>query len=736
MRRNGIAVIVFSSMALLFAANRCQAEGPLETQVQTALDDLHRWIGPGEKGERWQKYLKSDVLTAELAKGQAADPQVIETVLNQYRGTAAGLEMRRFVAVREALLAWQAELARPQPQELAQAARDAAANFQPIDPQAVGQAKAELVSAVSDLEQFLNRSGTANATRWKTFLNWNDLVAIVSSAEGPPPEVIGALRDQYTANERGLELPAFTRVRIALDRYASTSAAAADEKLQEQYAQQLEALAAQLEAYAQDPTAGDAALAIGRGLDWLERNRQASELVSAVRSAYGQSNFYGYASQRLAAAGIEDDVNEIRPVRDNILGTSLHGTAHMVGRTRLVLNENPRAASFNVLLGGTARSNNVGYNGGVTIFTTGVTQVAGSKYLQMTANGMSAAPAIASCQTRSSINGINAKSGLVERIAWKRASGSKSQAEAIASDHAEVRVASQMNERSAKLVAEQNDRYFNKFRNPLVRRGHFPQDLSFSSRKDRAEVRMLQAGAARLASPVGPPEVEATHDLAVRAHESSVINFGEGVIGGYYLTDLRLEKHLKEDLKTDVPEELQVTLPDGTLNQDKEPWALQFSREFPVRAKFMGGKLWIAIRSDAFFRGQDDPTAEYNKALEELIEISADYTIERTDAGATLRRQGDVVVSFPNAKPGERSLARTGASAFLKVKFRNLFKEEFVGEGLTFKGRWARAGKLKLQEIASDNAWLTVGWKLPPPGTPIETLPPPAAATPAPATGG
>jgi hypothetical protein len=215
-----------------------------------------------------------------------------------------------------------------------------------------------------------------------------------------------------------------------------------------------------------------------------------------------------------------------------------------------------------------------------------------------------------------------------------------------------------------------------------------------------------------------------------------VVNFGEASIGGYELTDLRLEKLLRDDLKTEVPEELQVTNPDGTLNLDKEPWALKFARQLPVRAKFNGGKLWIAIRADTFYRGQDEPDAKYNKALDELIEISADYAIERTEQGATLRRQGDVVVNFPEAKPGERSARRAGASAFLKVKFRNLFKEEFVGDGLTFKGRWARAGKLKLQELKSDAAWLTLGWTMPPPGSAPEALPPAEAAPPAAAAGG
>jgi hypothetical protein len=729
MKRNGLMLIALAcfSVGESLAAHGAEPP-PAATKVQAALDEMHRWVGPGATGQGWRRFLKSDALEAELAKAEGANPQVVAEALAQYESGKPGLEMTRFRAVRDALVAWNAELTALSPQELAQAARDAAANFQPVTPENSAQAKADLAKATGDLEQFLVRSGAANATSWKSFLHWTDLANVLQATEPPPPEALVALIDQFRANQNGIELPQFTRVRAALENYAQTTAAASDANLQQQHGQALEDLAKQLELYAQDPSSGDAGLAIGRALGWLARNRQAPELVTSVHRAYWQPNLYGYASRRYVAAGIEDTIDEVTPVRDNILGTSIQGTAHMRGHTTLTLEESPHVARFRVLLSGQAVSSNVGYNRGVTIYSSGVTQISAVKYLQMTAQGLTASPAVANCRTDSNVNGVGARGPMVERIAWKRIGQSQGSAEAIASDHAEVRVARQMDARSATLMAEQNDRYINKFRNPLIRRGGFPRDLTFSSSPERAEVRMLHAAANHLAAPVPPPPVEATHDLALRAHESAVINFAETSIGGVKLTDLRLEKLLRDDLKTEVPDDLRVTLPDGTLDLDKEPWAIKFARELPVRAKFSGGKLWLAIRADTFYRGQDNPDAEYNKALEELIEISADYTIERTEKGATLKRQDDVVISFPNAKEGERSARRTAAAAFLRVKFRNLFKEEFVGEGLSFKGRREKAGKLQLAELKSDAAWLTLGWKLPDAAAPPAVIPPAAAA--------
>jgi hypothetical protein len=132
-----------------------------------------------------------------------------------------------------------------------------------------------------------------------------------------------------------------------------------------------------------------------------------------------------------------------------------------------------------------------------------------------------------------------------------------------------------------------------------------------------------------------------------------------------------------------------------------------------VRAKFQDGGLWIAIRAEGFTRGEGDEPGKYKPAITELVEIAAAYKIEKTDAGATLRRDGDVQVRFPNrGNPDQIGLRDNAIVTFMRRKFRSLFKEEFVGEGIKFKGRWADAGVAKLKELNSGNAWLTLGWNL------------------------
>jgi hypothetical protein len=618
-----------------------------------------------------------------------------------------------------ALIAWGLSVQRVPAQESAPpdwkaAIEGAKAQFKPITPGEVATAKVELAASVAALENWLVRSGAPIAEGWKKYLGWSDLENVVASEQPPSEDVVNRLLAKLTANEVGLERKQFTRTRAALARYAAFSRQAASDSLPTQYASELDSLATHLEAYTANPAAGDEALAVGRSLAWLADSGQAGELVSTVRQQFSGPNLHASVSQRLAAVGIERDVDQVTGVRDNILGTDIRGSARMVGRTSLALVDNPEAATLNILLAGNAYSNSMGYNGPVTVHTTGVTGIAGTKQLQMTGNGLVAFRAAANARTRSTIHSLTAKHRLIEKIGWKRAGQQKSQSEAIASNRAAARVAAQMDQEAAGMVAEQNERFLEKVKYPLMRRNAIPEEMTFSTAENRIFVRMLQAATGRLAAPSAPPEHAETHDIAVRVHESLSVNLGEAILAGIELTDVEIEKLIKDDLKADLPEELRVTLDDGTLDPDKEPWSIIFARELPLRAQFQDGGLKLAIRAEGFTRGEGEEPGKYKPALSELVEIGAQYKIEKTDVGATLRREGDVIVRFPNREnPDQITIRDNPIVAFMRRKFRNLYKEEFVGEGIQLKDRWAEAGTLRLAELQSGGAWLTLGWQMP-----------------------
>lgn len=695
-----------------------QAESPSTTaQVEAALTDLHQYVGTGENGQRWREFLLSADLDAELAKGGSADRTKVEAVLARYSGREAGLELPQFVAVKSSLTAWRNELSAGQAPDLAQMARQAAGKFEPVPRQKLDATRGELNAALAGLDALLKNSPPEFDAGWRKYLRWDELVQQAQRPEGPDPRVADVIITRLSAYENGLEMRQFARVRRALRQHLDTAQAAADAKLQETYTKQLEALATHLENHAKTGGADDA-LAIGQISGWLRRNHQAAELTAAIQRHFHRPNAYATVSERFLAAGIEDDVDQTQGVRDVILGTQIHGTARTTGRTHVDLVPNDRSAQVDILLTGQAASNNVGYNGPVTIYSTGLTNISGRKILVMNDVGLHGYGASASCATSTNIYAIEARCGLIEKIAWKQAMKQKSQAEAIASDHAAGRVAGQMDAQAADLLADTNQRYAEKVRAPLASRDGFPQKLEFRTSAEQIDVTASEQGAAGLGAATAPPPLTPGHDVTVRAHESAIVNFGEAMLAGVTLTDERLEKILRDDLKAEVPEELKIT-------PDKDPWSITFADEVPVRAVFTGGGLSMAIRGRRFTRGE--------QGISEPIEISARYAIEKTATGSKLTRQGEVDVKFlERERLGAQQVA---FKTFLTRKFEALFKPEIVSEGIVLKGRLERAGKLQVQEIHSDAGWIAIGWQLagppsPPAAAAANESPPAVAAAP------
>lgn len=581
----------------------------------------------------------------------------------------------------------------PSLEELANSAREGMIE---ITPAQIQQVKARTIAAVNDLYDYLQRSGRQNAAAWEAYLDWPRVVEQLE-AEVPNPEVIESILESWETNEVGLENPRFIRARKALRDYAYLAADVANENYAEEYARRVDELAGLVERYDAEGSSDDA-IAIGQTLGWLERTGQAQELVTAVRARYHRPNFFGYGSARFAAIGFEQPVDRITPVNDVILGTRVHGTARMTGGTTLRLVPDPNVARFHLLLAGTAVSNNVGYNRGVTICSTGVTALQACKEMWMDEAGLFSSLATATGRTNTTITGIDGGGGhLRQRIATKRVYASKSEAEAIASQRAAGRLQRSFEAEAAPMVADANRRFMDRFKTPLIRRNAYPDDVSFSTTPYYVVVKSLSAGTNQIGAPTPPAQLSLPYDVCTQMHESAVTNFGEDILAGMHLTDEELVELMRDELKTEVPEELEIT-------QDKDPWSITFARVSPARARFEGNKVFMAIRGDRFTRA--------DQVITEPIEITASYNIEITDQGtARLVRDGDVEVNF--LERDRLGAAQVAFRTFLRAKFRALFKEEFIGEGLQPKGRWAKAGTLRLELIDANNHWLNLGWNLP-----------------------
>ena len=366
--------------------------------------------------------------------------------------------------------------------------------------------------------------GQRNGAQWKKYLLWSEMRAELGSPGSETPVRLGQWIPLYYRDHASLEHPRFAEMCAALLDYRAALGMAADTRLDERYVTQLDALAQQLTAYERERTM-QLGQTVGALLAWLEMAGQAPDLVAAIRHRYGRPNLYSFVSERMVNAGFNLDVDETQGVEDCILGTAIRGTATMKGTTRVEFMDNTERAQIRLHLTGTIHSDNVGHNRGVQICSQAETQVRGTKIVHIDAPGLTSEQSQVSCDTQSTINGIGARSCLVEKIAWKRVMKSKSTAEQIGSQRAEERVASGMEQRAAELLQRASGEYLEKFRNPLLRRDEFPRDLRFQTIKGLLRVVWRQANAGQLAAPDTPPPLPVHHDLGVQVHESFVSNF-------------------------------------------------------------------------------------------------------------------------------------------------------------------------------------------------------------------
>ena len=281
---------------------------------------------------------------------------------------------------------------------------------------------------------------------------------------------------------------------------------------------------------------------------------------------------------------------------------------------------------------------------------------------------------------------------LIRKIAWKKAMKTKSKAERIASSRAEGRIERRFDGQAGEMLDEANGSFSGKFQNPLLRRDSFPNALNFRTSDRFLFVELMRAGSFQLAPAGQPPELNGDHDVAVRVHESVVGNFSETLIGSETLTDVKLIE-LLEQAEVEIPEELQI-------GPDKDPWSITFARELPVRVSFADDGVTITIEGRQFTRSEQKIRAP--------IRISAKYTLQITEEGPRITRQGDVAVEYVGRE--KLSVQQITMKTFLRKKFDSLFKPELAGEGLVLPGRWDRAGKLKVRQLDSGGGWLALGW--------------------------
>ena len=210
-------------------------------------------------------------------------------------------------------------------------------------------------------------------------------------------------------------------------------------------------------------------------------------------------------------------------VSDNILGTSLVGTAYTTGTTRLVLKPSRGHALAELIFRGSIDSRTTGHNGPIVSFNSARTEIESHKPLILDTAGLHYASGNYRARTSSVTDGIETclprlRGRIATRIGWRQAEAMRPQVNTIAAQHAGERLERTINGQINRMSATLREALDSPLlRLPYVADGESPK-LHFRTTRDYLDIIMYRADAKFDERQLKPPIIEANQSVAIRVH--------------------------------------------------------------------------------------------------------------------------------------------------------------------------------------------------------------------------
>ena len=217
--------------------------------------------------------------------------------------------------------------------------------------------------------------------------------------------------------------------------------------------------------------------------------------------------------------------------------------------------------------------------------------------------------------------------------------------------------------------------------------------MNFSTTEEDLNLEVVQAGQFQVGTTDEAPPISDDSDAALVVHQSAINNLAESILGGKTITDRMAAELLEVANQGDLPEEFSV---DRT-----NPWSITLAKYQPVTVELGDSKITVNIRGNRFRRG--------GSSVNDMIQVSATYHIEKTSKGVKLSREGDVELTYPGKE--QLTVEQTAVKSFLLVKFNYLFKDSAETTGVQFPGRFEDKAPMELALFEMSSGCLSLAWK-------------------------
>ncbi|PHQ36924.1 hypothetical protein [Rhodopirellula bahusiensis] len=591
------------------------------------------------------------------------------------------------------------------------------------------ETEADVVASMDAAEAFFQRvTDPSNHDAWMKFLDFGPLRSAIENNESVAKRGNAAveLSQRLSGPEEGLELSRLIALRDSVDRYLAALRYGDPKRGLAVIDRQLTTLSEILspnedteEADGSAPRSladlsGEEVARIESIVDALAAANQASGLVSRITGRYSSPNLRAFVDGRVISDAITRPVNNPERVNDCLLGTRIIGDARVVGNVTGSLLPSEGNVRLLIRLDGQFSTSTKGYNGPVTLRSSGFGQVYAARQLVITEKRIFAGEPIATASLSTQINQINHPLKLVRKIASKKAAEMKPQAEAISRKKLQDRVLEgfreQTDEASTRTFPDLDAKM-----SPWLRRLDLPAPVrTIGSTTDAVHVRATMRRPFGLSAPGEAPSLSTVrtasspgtypggYSAAVQVHESILNNTVMKLLAGDTFTPEKLR-----DLTSSfgIPSDKNDTTDEASATNEEQPesFEVDFSGFRPVYFEARDQTLRIGLRGDRFAQG--------DRELDRRLEVSAAYRPAITEDGRMmLVRDEEIDLKFPGGR--RLTMTQTAIKANIEEGFDKLFPMTLLHR------EWTLPSTLQLPTLAGRSAkvigidaqdgWLTI----------------------------
>jgi hypothetical protein len=597
---------------------------------------------------------------------------------------------------------------------------------------------------------FAPRTSGENFANWMNFLQTERLAKAIR--DGADRKVIEEaarrVRGRLIGRHTGLELPALARLRDQTEELLGALRFEDEKGSVALVRQEAEALQKRLRDLDPIPAPQDAA-AISAIVHLLEHSDQFPSLVSQFRSAFSQPNLVVTVDGQVIEQAVARAVDQNRPVRDCILGTTVVGTGRLQGNVTGKLLPSRGSVQLQVVMNGFFNSNTVGHNRGVRLPTVSRGQVNAQRSVWIDERGVRLSPTSASAAVDSTITSIQHPLRIVRRIARNRAAQQQPQAEAIASERLRSQISREFDNQTSQVATSRGqlanlDNRLAQGR-MMLKRFHLSEPTrQIGSNSNSVFLEATLREATQLAAcnpPPAPDSLRSTplfttsvaptihydqygnqisvvsHVAAsprplatLQLHESLVDNVATRILAGRTLTGKEIDQLLAQAGRPMPAKVNKPTSADSTASGDRdnnkdddENFEIDFSNFRPVVFELRDQKVRVGIRGTRFKQGE--------RELKRPVEITTEYTPARMDNGQMLLVRSDKVdVEFPGTR---RTVQQIALRRAIEKSFSGRFPETLLDRPIavpsTVQAENLRGRVFQPALIDARDGWMSIG---------------------------